>query len=139
MRKHRQAVKDRLEESPVLAGRGHDTFAVDASGAPIRTAYWILYGGGPESLGDGRVTGPQSLDSDAVYVYTVRSVGSTANSALATAELAAAQLVGFRPDIEGRRCQKMRLTDGGEVDADDSLKPPLFYIDQEFTLISRRG
>lgn len=139
MRKHFAAVKARLEASSVLAGRVYNTFAVDASGAPIRTAYVILYGGAPDVLNDDRVTAPQSRDSDAEYVYTVRSVGPTADSALATADVATGQLIGFVPTVAGRRCSKIKLEDGGVVELDNSIKPPLFYIDQDFLLISRRG
>lgn len=132
-------MKARLEASSVLTGRVYNTFAVDSSGAPIRTAYVILYGGAPDVLNDDRVTAPQSKDSDAEYVYTVRSVGPIADSALATADVVTAQLVGFTPSVVGRRCSRIKLEDGGVVEMDSSISPPLFYVDQDFLLISRRG
>lgn len=136
MRKHYNAVKARLEASPVLADRIYNTFATDATGKPIRTAYVILYGGSPDVLESGRFTARQTKDSDAEYVYTVRSVGPTADSALATADVAAAQLIGFVPVLAGRTCAAIRLDDGGSVEMDDSIAPPLFFIDNDYSLRS---
>ena len=139
MRKHFKAVKDRLEASPVLAGNVYSALAKKSDGSLITTSYVILYGGAPDVLNDDRVTAPQTKDSDAEYVYTVRSVGVNADAALATADVASTQLIGFVPTIEGRRCQRIKLDDGGSVEMDSSLTPPLFFIDQDFLLISRRG
>ena len=139
MRAHYKAVKARLEASPVLAGNVYNTLAKSADGSLITTSYVILYGGAPDVLNDDRVSAPQSKDSDAEYVYTVRSVGVNADAALATADVASTQLIGFVPTLAGRRCQRIRLDDGGSVEMDSSLTPPLFFIDQDFLLISRRG
>lgn len=139
MRKHYAAVKARLEASPVLAGKVHNTIATDAAGVPIRTSYVILFGGSPDVLDDDRLTSEQSTDSDAEYLYTVRAVGANADAALATADVVKGQLIGFAPTISGRSCPAMWLDDGSDVEPDVSIKPPLFYIDLEFGLKSNRA
>lgn len=136
MRKHYAAVKARLEASSVLAGKVYNTLAKDVNGVPIKTAYVILYGGSPDSLESGRFTAIQTKDSDAEYLYTVRSVGPTADSALATADVAATQLIGFTPMVAGRNCAPIRLDDGDSVRMDESISPPLFYIDNDYELRS---
>lgn len=138
MRKHYAAVKARLEAAAVLTGRVHSAMAFAADGKPIRTAYVILYGGGPDDLDDDRFTAAQSVDSTAEYVYPVRAVGPTADSALATASVAFAQLVGAKLTVTGRRLDAIRHTFSRPVEMDDSVKPPLFYCDDEYTLVSRR-
>lgn len=139
MRKHYAAVKARLEASPVLAGRVYNTLAKSADGKLITTSYVILYGGTPESLDDERLSSVQSKDSDAEYIYTVRSVSSTADGALATADVAATQLIGFVPVITGRNCNPILLDDGGTVDMDASIATPLFFLDNDFLLKSSRA
>lgn len=136
MRRHYNAMRARLEASAVLAGRVHSAMAFTDDGEPIRTAYVILYGGGPDDLGDDRFTAPQTADSTAEYVYPVRSVGPTADSALATATVVFAQLVGAKLTLTGRKLDALRHTYSRPVDVDDSVKPPLFYCDDEYTLVS---
>lgn len=139
MRKHYNAVKARLEASPVLAGKVYNTLATDSTGKPIRTSYVILYGGAPDALDDDRLSSVQSKDSDAEYIYTLRSVGSTADAALATADVVSSQLIGFVPVIPGRACSAIWLDDGDMVRMDDSISPPLFYIDNDYGLRSSRA
>lgn len=133
------AVKARIESDPALAGKVHDSALVNVDGSLVRDQYVILFGGGPERLSDDRVTAPQMPDSDAEYVYTARSVSVSADGCRAVASKVYARLVGFRPDVAGRKCQRMRLDDSGPVQADNNISPPLYFLDQDFVLISRRG
>lgn len=139
MRAHYAAVKARLEANANLTGKVYNTLAKKADGTLITTSYVILYGGTPDSLDDGRVTAPQSKDSDAEYLYTVRSVGVNADAALATASVVAAQLIGFIPAVAGRSCGAMWLDDGGPVQMDSSIATPLFYVDTDYGLRSNRA
>lgn len=139
MRKHRAAVKARIEAASVLTGKVHDAVLVDASGALVRTSYAILFGGGPEERDDDRLASLQSVGSDALYEYRVRSVGASVDAALAVAGVVETQLDRFEPVVPGRSCNPMWLDDASEVEADDSVKPPLFYMDQWFRLKSNRA
>lgn len=139
MRAHFAAVKARLEANSNLTGKVYNTLARNADGTLITTSYVILYGGTPDVLDDGRLASVQQATSDAEYLYTVRSVGSTADAALATASVVATQLVGFVPTVTGRACGAIWLDDGGPVQMDESLNPPLFYVDSDYGLRSNRA
>ena len=139
MRIHYAAVKARLEASAALAGKVYNTLARKADGTLITTSYVILYGGTPDVLDDERLSSVQSIDSDAEYIYTVRSVSSTADGALATADVASTQLITAVLVISGRLCNPILLDDGGVVEMDASLSPPLFFLDNAFLLKSSRA
>ncbi len=130
------AVKARLVADTALTVR--DT-VYDSAGELYRGTYVVLFGGGPDVLDDGRVTKPQDPDSDATYVYTARCVSATADGVRSTLKHVVTQLVGFIPTVSGRRCDAIRLTHSQNVEPDVSVKPPLFYSDAEFTLVSFRG
>ena len=138
MRAHYLAVKTRLQADPTLAGKIHDTASVDAGGLPVVGTYAILYGGAPDVLSSNRFTAPQSVDSDAEYVYTVRSVSTTADGVRSVQAKVSGQLVGHRLVVTGRNC-RTELTDTTEIDRDRATNPPLFFGDQEFTVFSSRA
>lgn len=138
MRKERAAVKAKLEDS-VLAGKVADALLVDSAGVYVRTSYAILFGGGPEERDDDRLASVQTVGSDAEYEYRVRSVGATADAALAVAAVVDAQLTEFVPVISGRLCNPMWLDDASEVEPDYAIKPPLYFMDQWFRLKSNRA
>lgn len=138
MRSHFLAVKSRLLAEPALVGKVNDTALVDTTtGLPVVGTYVVLYGGAPDSLDDGRLSSLQSPDSDAEYVYTVRSVSTTADGVRSTQTKVGAQLIGHRLVVAGRSC-RVELTDQTNVDWDKSTDPPLFFADQEFTVYSSR-
>jgi hypothetical protein len=135
-REHYLAVRDRLEEDPALDGRGYDSARVNEDGSLVRDTYWILYGGSPSELGGDRLYKSQEIDDNAVFDFTVRSAAPTAAGVFAESQKVQDQLVGFVPVIIGRRCRKVRLTGSDKIRADNSVKPPLFYLDDEFELRS---
>lgn len=140
MRAHYLAVKNRLLADTALAAKGvNDTALVDTTtGLPVVGTYVILFGGAPDSLDDGRLSAPQFVDSDAEYVYTVRSVSTTADGVRSTQTKVGAQLIGHRLVVAGRSC-RTELTHATDVDWDKSVNPPLFFADQEFTVYSSRA
>lgn len=140
MRAEYAAVKAQINGDAALSGKGFDTARVDSTGLPIRDTYWILFGGAPDELGDGRLTGVQSADSDAEYLYTVRMVSVTTDGVLAGADKISGRLVGWAPVIPGRKCEPMILdTDEPQVDADTRVNPPLMFMDLDFVLKSNRA
>jgi len=136
---HYAAVKARLEADPALATKVNDTLLLTATGLPVQGTYAILYGGAPDSLESNRFTAPQAIDSDAEYVYTVRSVSTTADGVRSIQAKVAAQLIGHRLVVAGRNCTSMRLTDVTDVQYDKATNPVLLFADQEFTLNSYRA
>jgi hypothetical protein len=135
-REHYLAVKTRLEEEQALDGRGYESARVNEDGSLVRDTYWILYGGSPTELGGDRLYKSQEIDDNAVFDFTVRSAAPTVAGVFAESQKVQDQLVGFVPQIPGRRCRKVRLTGSDKVRADNSVKPPLFYVDDEFELRS---
>lgn len=135
-RDHYLAVFNRIETDPALDNRGYESARVNADGTLVRDTYWILFGGGPAELGGDRLYLSQEIDDNAVFDFTVRSVSTTTAGVFATSQKVQDKLVGWAPDIAGRLCRKMRLTGSDSVKADNSVKPPLFYVDDEFELRS---
>lgn len=130
------AVKAQLVDDDALVVR--DT-VYQADATIFLGTYVVLFGGGPDDLDDQRFTKAQDVDSDATYVYTTRCVSTTAAGVRSTLKHVTTQLVGFIPTISGRTCNPIRLTHSDNVEVDPSVKPPLFYCDAEFTLVSRRA
>ncbi len=134
---HYDAIKAQLEVDLALADNVRDT-VYDGAGEVVRGSYVVLFGGAPDTLDDNRATKIQDADSTATYVYTARSVSTTPGGVRSVVAKAIAQLVAFTPTVSGRRCDPVRLTHSTEVQVDDSVKPPLYFEDDEFTLVSRR-
>jgi hypothetical protein len=134
---HYAAVKARLETDTALAGQVRDT-VFDGAGEVVRGSYVVLFGGAPDALDDGRLTRIQDIDSTATYVYTVRSVSTTPGGVRSVVSKVLDKLVGFSPTVTGRRCDTIRLTHSRGVQIDSTVKAPLYFEDDEFTLVSRR-
>lgn len=135
-RTHYLAVKTRIEEDPDLDGKGYETARVNQDGILVRGVYWMLYGGGPAELGGDRLYRSQEVHDNAVFDFTVRSVAPDAAGVFAVSQRVSDQLVGWVPQIPGRRCRPVRHTGGDKVRADNSVKPPLYYMDDEYELRS---
>ncbi len=134
---HYDAVKSRLEDLPALQGKVFDSTRRDSSGALVRTNYIVLFGGSPAELGGDRAFRSQVVDDNAVFDFTVRGVGVTATSAREMLAAASRQLVSWTPSIPGRYCRPVRFTGGDDYPRpDESVKPPLFYADDEYELRS---
>lgn len=79
----------------------------------------------------------QVVDDNAVFDYTVRAVGTSATAVRTLQRAVAVQLVAWTPEIPGRRCRPVKFTGGDdEPRPDGSVKPPLFFADDEYELRS---
>jgi hypothetical protein len=136
---HYDPVHARLADTAPIAGNLHDSALVGHDGKLVRATYWVLFGGTPDELGDGRLAQPQTPNADAVFVYTVRSVSTTAAGCRAAQGAAFARLVGFAPHVEGRSCASLALTRADAPRPDYEVAPPLYYADDEYTLRSSRA
>lgn len=136
---HFAAVKARLDADSALSGKGYDSARRNTDGTLIRDTYWILFGGAPETLNDDRFTKPQAADSTAEYVYTVRAVSVTPDGCRAVVGKVIAQLAGATLTVEGRALDPLRLTASDDPRPDDAVKPPIYFADTEWTLVSRRA
>lgn len=137
MLSHFTAFMARLRADSALANKVHDTALVTAAGLPVVGTYAVVYGGAPDAFTDPRLAALQSADGDAEYVYTVRSVSSTAAGVRATQAKVAAQLISHRLVVPGRIC-RIEQTDATGIDWDKATNPPLYFGDQEYTVFSSR-
>lgn len=135
---HFEAFRDWLDGDPALAGRGHDAAHLDPA-KPLTDAYWVLFGAGPESVGDERLSKEQDALSDAVYEYTVRSVAPTEAGALAVASAVFVRAVGARLVVAGRDLGAVKYEGGDPVKFDPKFVTPVFFVDESYSLASRRG
>lgn len=133
-----KAVKSRVEVNALL-GKVEDAARVDGTGTLRREQYVILFGGPADELDDDRLGSSPLPTSDAEYEYTARAVAVTALGVLEVMNQVMAQLVGYTPVITGRKCGAIRPGPTDKVRADYSVKPPLFYLDQDFLLKSSRA
>lgn len=133
---HYNAVKDRLEDASALSDKVFDSARLNADGTFVRANYIILFGGSPAELGGDRQFRQQVADDNAVFDFTLRGVGTSATAARSMLMAAATQLVGWVPQISGRYCRPVRFTGGDDPRPDMSVKPPLFFADDEYELRS---
>lgn len=141
MRAHYQAVKARLHADSALSAKGiYDAVRVDPTqGLPVQATYIVLFGGAADVLDDGRLSAPQLANSDAEYTYTVRAISTTVDGVMAVMTKVHTQLVGCIPIVAGRNCSPMSLDFSSDVRPDNSVNPPMYFMDCEFILKSSRA
>jgi hypothetical protein len=130
IRDHAEATLARLRADDVLSDSTFEGLVEpDVSGErPQR--YLSVFSNNGEHAAE-RATGRSET---VTFTYTLHSVGSTPSQAQAVAERAFAQLLDFRPSIDGRRCGRYRHTYSQQIQIDDTVKPSLWYGVDEFEL-----
>lgn len=126
------AFQARLEE--LFPGKVDDTARVDSEGDYLRENYLILTGAATSLVGDRQGRG-QTPDDNAVWDFTVRAVGIDPGICRDMLKRARG-LVGWVPDVDGRRCFAVRHTGSTKPSPDTSVRPPLFYADNDFSFRS---
>lgn len=140
MRQHFEAVKNRLLTDSALAAKGvHDTALVDTAGKPVAGTYVVLFGGIPDSFDDGRLTIVNKADSDAEYLFTCRAVSTTADGVRSISQKVMNLLIGWTPNVSGRKCTPIEFDFSSDVRSDMSILPPLFYADIDVKFNSSRA
>lgn len=134
---HYEIPKARLE-SGKLSGKVFDVVRRNDAGEFVRDNYLVYTMG---KLETGASRHPQAADDNAVFVYRLRAVGTTADAVLRVLAEVDARWLGWVPQVPGRKCSSMRFPkqQDVEVQADTSVRPPLFYADVEYTLRSNRA
>ena len=127
------AVTARLRASTVLANKVEDTFKLDSDGRLVRGNYVVVYFGRPGEFLADRFAGGQIADDNGLYEFTVRCVGVDPGTVRLLLQEVDAQLIGWVPQIQGRKCSSVRFVEGdGTPHADNSVSPPLFFADADF-------
>ncbi|MEB4613997.1 hypothetical protein [Leucobacter sp. M11] len=125
-----------LLESVGLSGRVRDA-PTDDKGEVVRADYVVLYGAGPDELGDGRYGVIPRPESDADYEFCVRGVSGDPRGVRLLMEKVLLA-VGRKPVVPGRRTDPVTIAfENAKVD--HSVSPPLHFQDAWLKFTSRRG
>lgn len=123
------AFRERMEDR--FPGLVADTARVDEHGVYVRENYFIL--SGRRSVVKNERQG-RSQPGNHVWDFRLRAVGVSADAVRGMLDDASLELVGWVPEVEGRKCYAVRWEDGSSVDTDGN--PPLFYADDEYSVRS---
>lgn len=119
----------------------HDSDApLDGDGQIVRASYVVAWDMGPDTLDDERLTAGQRVDSDGDYRFVTKSVGTTPFACREVHDAVTERVIGHRLVVAGRTCEPARLDAGGDrVQRDTSVSPPLYFIEADWIVPSRRG
>jgi len=141
---HFGALKSRLEEHVGLSGKVRDTSWATWSGdAPTyeRTNYVILFGGSPTEVGGARQGRSQDSSDELLFDFTARAVGTSPTACRAVLDAVMGQFFKWTPEVDGRRCTRLYYppSQNPDVKPDNSIRPPLFFADTEWSFRSFRA
>lgn len=118
----------------------HDTnVPLNPDGTIFRGQYVVLHDLGADELEGGRYTAAQLATSAVTMRFVARCVGVDPAAARRIADTVRAQYVRWTPVVAGRTCWPVLLDLEGDVEQDKDVKPPLSYIDIDFTYRSFPG
>jgi len=110
-------------------GRKPADIDVDSDGLPVHP-YCIVY-----QIPDGDSMGTLADPDGCAWVrFVVHVYGGTRQQAQWGQYEVRQALVGWRPAIIGCTCSRVELSQGAGIDRDDTLRPPLYWCDDEFRL-----
>lgn len=133
---HLDAVTARLEMHAGLAGKVFEVVRQNPDGEYVRANYVVVTAGMPVTGGD-RQARTQTHRDNAVFDFKVRAVGVSPSAVLGLLDAVSQQWLGWVPSVVGRECSAMRYPrQSVTVEADTSVRPPLFFADVEYTLRS---
>lgn len=69
-----------------------------------------------------------------IWDLTVRAVGISPDVVRGMLRETASELVGWIPEVEGRRCFAIRWENGTDVQIETAVTPPLFYADEDYSV-----
>lgn len=118
----------------------HDSDApLNPDGSIVRASYVVAWDMGPDVLDDDRVAAPQAYESEGEYRFVTKSVGTDPAAARAVRDAVAGRLTGHRLTIAGRNCDPIRLDPvPNPMQPDTTVSPPLWYIEDDWIVGSRR-
>lgn len=132
-------VKARLESAPILAGRVRDT-ALTPTGEVFHGNYLLLFmAANPDELVTERLGRSSQPGDDADWVFTVRAVAVDAAGVRLLAQAAFSQLVGWVPTLSGRKFSAVSHEGAVLVREDPTLKPSLFFAEDDYSVRSWRA
>lgn len=113
---------------------------LNPDGTIVRASYVVVWDTGPDVLDDERFALPQAYESDGDYRFVTKAVGITPLAARAVRDAVASRLTGHRLVVTGRNCDPIRLDPiSAPVQRDTSVSPPLWFIEDDWLVMSRRA
>lgn len=131
------ALKARLAESPMLAGRVHPIVRVTGGGA-VRANYVVAKSSPPDRFRR-TYTSPQSLDGPCRYTFDVRVVAVDDDGMMQLSREVVRLLLGYRLSVPGRDCDPLSIVEEVEEGDGYDRTANLFYRDFSFRFWSRRA
>lgn len=111
----------------------HDSAApLDSQGQVVRGQYVVMHDIGPDGTFL-RFTERRSITSAREMRVVGRCVGVDPPAARRTADAFKAQMDGFEIVTPGRKCWPVTIDDESDVEKDDKVSPPLWYVDIDLT------
>ena len=132
-------VQARLEAASILAGKVRD-MALTPAGEVFQGNYLLLFmSANPDELVTERQSRSAQADDDADWVFTVRAVAVDTDGARMLARAAFSQLLGWAPSLAGRTFSKVSHDGAEPVREDTTLKPSLFFAEDDYSVRSWRA
>lgn len=124
-----EALKALIEADSLLAGT---VFVGEVDGDPAR--YVLIF---PSTLNTGdALTGPQT---DHEIRVTIHSVGTTAAQAEWVADRVSLALLNRRPQVAGRKCDRIRHDSADPIRFDPSTSPRVFFAADDYVVRSTKA
>lgn len=127
IQEHLDAVLARLRANSGLA-----TIVFDEAVTGSSTKFVVVYTDTGRDL-DPRMTGPTTRTD---FTYTIHSVGESKRQAIWVADRVRAQLLNFKPTVEGRTCTRLQHPVSRPITDDKDSNPPLWYAVDQYDLTS---
>lgn len=132
-----QALKARMELSPVMVGKVFDTLRMNPDGGLIRDNYVLLFSPLPVNVPQTRLAQVQTFADDVEFEVDLRVIAVNPAGVRLWASKVMQQLVGHQVAITGRQPAKLTVSGGSRVREDQSVKPFLYFSDLSLEWVSR--
>ncbi|MBL5975370.1 MAG: hypothetical protein D3X82_16880 [Candidatus Leucobacter sulfamidivorax] len=128
------ALTARFAGSTILDGKLRDT-AVDRDGGVVRGNYLLLFtSANPDELLTERETREQTAGDDGRWFFTLRAVAVDPGGCTLLLGEAFAELVGWAPTVAGFTASRIRHEGAEQIRPDNTLRPPLFFGEDDYSV-----
>ena len=130
------AVLARLRANTLLADKVYEFQQEDEGDpSPLPLPYVMVF----SDTATHRSDRAANQSENALFNYTLHVAGSSRTQVNATMAEVVKQLLNWRPVVPGRTCWKMAHNFSTPLNTRDDLRPPLFYIVDEWALQTTKG
>lgn len=128
---HFEAILARARARPNL--NVYDTEApLNIDGTIMRDSFVVLHDVGADWIRPIRYGEARTSESTRQMRVVARCVGEDAAAVRRIVAVVDAQFTGWTPIVAGRTCWPLVLDNEGEIEDDDTVKPPIPFVDLDF-------